>query len=415
MLFSQGLTVMATSLAAVLIARSLDPEEWGVFSALLGLSFALAIFVEFGLSTWLLRELSSLFVEQGDAAEQRARDLVSVCVCGALAVSFVVVSAGTVVTAVLGSSMSLVVAMSSLLLYGGLFALANVLEVYLRARRRLRRVVTASIVEKYLLVTLLIGVAVTSTAIWEVGVAYVVAGVVRVAMLGVSVFGRTRPTLPRLDDVRVVWKKSLPFALTSGAITVIPRFDTLVLVALSATAAGYFAIGERILGPAVALAVMGATTLYPFLARRTHSVRAIWGLSLTFGACGAVLATIGFVSAPTLVPLVFGQQYEDAVPVVQVMLLALPLLFASNPLLVYGFSCGRERAILVATIGAALTGTCAIVAGQLVAGAPGAAAGLFFREVLLLVAVGSIAATTAQSHIDSSRPPVSPTVQAPIG
>jgi O-antigen/teichoic acid export membrane protein len=415
MLVSQALTVVATSVAAILVARSLDADDWGVFSALLGLSFALAMFVEFGLSTWLLRELSRIFVDGGDGADREARRLVDAALGGAVVVSAAVVALGTAGSLALGQSLDVVVALSLLLLYGALFATTSVLESHLRARRRLRRVVAASVLEKYLLLMLLVAVAVTSDSVWPIGAAYVAAGSIRISIVALGVLGRTLPARPRVRDVLWAWRKSLPFALSSGAITFIARLDVLFLVALSATAAGYFAIGERILGPAVALAVIGATTLYPFLARRLHGPRAIWRFALGFGVCGAVLAATGYVLAPTLVPLIFGDQYEAAVRPVQIMLLVLPLMYASNPLLTYAFSYGRERATVVATVVAAAAGTVAILAGQLAWDASGAAAGLVVREALLLVAFGSIAATANRMYAEEGRLPVSDTVHAPIG
>src|SRR5436309_14840722 len=62
-LLSRGLTVVAATLSAVLVARRLAPGDCGIFSAFLGLSFALGVFGEFGLATWLLRELSRGFAE----------------------------------------------------------------------------------------------------------------------------------------------------------------------------------------------------------------------------------------------------------------------------------------------------------------------------------------------------------------
>ena len=60
MLVAQVLTVLATSIAAISVARILEPGDWAVFSAFLGLSLALAIVADFGLATWLLREFSRL-------------------------------------------------------------------------------------------------------------------------------------------------------------------------------------------------------------------------------------------------------------------------------------------------------------------------------------------------------------------
>jgi O-antigen/teichoic acid export membrane protein len=414
MLLSQGLTVVAASLSAVLVARRLAPGDWGIFSAFLGLSFALGVFVEFGLATWLLREFSRLFAERGDSGQQPAQGLVGAAIGYTLTLTLALAALGIVVGTVAGERLTLSLTLSSLLCYGGLFATANVLEPYLRAQRRLRRIVAASILEKYILVLLVIVALVTGAGLWAIGIAYVVAGLLRAYLLGRSVFGRNLPPLPRRADVSVLLKKSFPFALTSGALNVVPKLDTLGLLALSATAAGYFALADRILGPAVIAAVIAATTLYPFLARRVHRRRAIWVIALGFGSCGAAVAAAGFVAAPALVALIFGRKYDPAVPAVRLMFLALPLIYAASPLQVYSFSYGRERAVVMATIAVTFVGTGAILTGQAIVGISGAAAGFLLRQGLMFGAIASIAAMTARSDRSLSPLPNSSPVEASI-
>jgi hypothetical protein len=65
-------------------------------------------------------------------------------------------------------------------------------------------------------------------------------------------------------------------------------------------------------------------------------------ISALFGACGAALAAAGVLAAPRLVPFGFGEKYADAVDAVRLMFLAVPLIYAANPLQTYGFSYGRE-------------------------------------------------------------------------
>jgi O-antigen/teichoic acid export membrane protein len=414
MLLSQGLTVVAASLSAVLVARRLAPGDWGVFSAFLGLSFALGVFVEFGLATWLLRELSRLFAERGDAAQQPAQGLVGAAIGYTLTLTFALAASGIVVGTLAGEHMTLALTLSALLCYGGLFATANVLEPYLRAQRRLRRIVAASILEKYILVLLVIVAVVTGAGLWAIGLAYVFAGVLRVGFLGRSVFGKNLPPLPERADVAAILKKSLPFALTSGALNVVPKLDTIALLALSATAAGYFALADRILGPAVIAAVVAATTLYPFLARRVHGRRAIWALALGFGGIGAVIAAAGVVAAPTLVPLIFGRKYDGAVTAVRLMLLALPLIYAASPLQAYGFSYGRERVVVFATISVTFVGTGAILTGQALEGISGAAVGFLVRQGLMFCAIGAIAAIASRSDRSLSPLPLGSRVEAPV-
>jgi len=415
MLVSQGLTIIAASLSAVLVARGLAARDWGIFSGFLGLSFAVGVFVEFGLATWLLRELSGLFAEGGDAGEEKAQRLIGAAISYTLTLSVMLAVLGTAAGAATGESVTLVITLAALLCYGGLFATANVLEPWLRAQRRLRRVVTASVLEKYILVMLVLLAVVAGAGLWAIGLAYLIAGLTRSLLLGRSIFGWHLPPRPKRADVRMLLTKSMPFALTSSAFNVIPKLDTLVLLIFSATAAGYFALADRILGVAVLAAVIAATTLYPFLARRTHGRRAIWVLAIGFGVCGAVIAAAGFAAAPTLVPMVFGEKYDPAGSTVRIMLLALPFIYAANPLQAYGFSYGRERAVVICTLTVTFVGTAAIVAGQALDGVSGAAAGYLVLQGLMFVAIASIAVVTArrERHPSPSTLPRSSPVEAP--
>jgi PST family polysaccharide transporter len=395
MLVSQGLTIIAVSLSAVVVARWLQPDEWGVFSAFLGLSIALGVFIEFGLATWLLRDLSGLFASHGEVAKPRARELVSSALACTVSLTLMVTTAGGVVGAITGKRPALVLALSALLLFGGLFATANVLEAYLRVQRRLGRIVAASVLEKYLLVTLVVVAVLTGAGVLGVALSYVVASLSRCVLLGVGVFAGALPPFPSRTDLASVLRKSLPFGLTAAAMNIVPKLDALFLLAFSATAAGYYALADRVVGSVVVLPVIAATTLYPFLARRSHDRRAIWLISGGFGACGAALAAAGFLAAPQLVPFVFGDNYSDAVDAVRLMFLALPLIYAANPLQTYVFSYGRERLVVGATLAVAFTGTAAILIGQASEGISGAAVGFLVRQGLMFAAIAAIAASTA--------------------
>jgi peptidoglycan/LPS O-acetylase OafA/YrhL len=66
------------------------------------------------------------------------------------------------------------------------------------------------------------------------------------------------------------------------------------------------------------------------------------------------------------------------------MLLVLPLGYAVSPLLVFAYSQGRERTVVLATITLSLVGTVAIAVGQAVGGAELAAVGSVVRAALFL-------------------------------
>ena len=83
---------------------------------------------------------------------------------------------------------------------------------------------------------------------------------------------------------------------------------------LSPVAAGYFALGDRALGPVVIIPVVMSIALFPFLAREPLGSRAGWRIVALLAAAGSVVAAIGVAVAPRLVPIVFGSQFSPAVP-----------------------------------------------------------------------------------------------------
>lgn len=393
LLTSQVLTIVATSVAAILIARALAPDDWAVFSAFLGLSLALALVADFGIGTWLLRELSRAFSTGADPSRHvGAGELVTsgLAVNVALATPLLVVAVTWTLVAQAGLSTS--IALLCLLLYGALMAGANALEAHLRARRRVRIVLVASILEKLLLVIGVVGVHVSGAGLAAVGVVYLAAGVIRVAFDVVVLFLRHRVpfVVPSAAALLATARSSAPFALNTGAMNLIPRLDTFVLILLSTTSAAWFAIGDRVLGPALLIPAVLGSTLYPFMAssaRQTSSVR----VAAALGAAGLALAGAGALLAPVLIPGLFGNAYRESVPVAQIMLLALPFVFASSTLLVVAYSHGRERSLLAPVVGISLAGTAAIALGQVLGGPSLAAGGFVLRQVLFLTAIGIIA------------------------
>jgi O-antigen/teichoic acid export membrane protein len=403
MLVAQVLTVLATSIAAISVARILEPGDWAVFSAFLGLSLALAIVADFGLATWLLREFSRLAASSAaDPATMVGRSI-----SGALIVNVAIAVplwAGALVWgAVARPEVATLLTLLALLAYGTMTASGSAMEMYLRSLRQVRLVVGVSILEKSLLLAALFVVAVIDGGLVGIGVAYLAAGLTRIGVDAYVVFHRRRipARRPRRRELRQIVTSSVPFALTSGSLNVVPRLDTFLLVTVSTSAAAWYAVGERILGPALLIPATLGTTLFPFFAstpRRTPP----WKVSAAMGAAGLALALIGVVLSPIVVPLLFGSAYDDAVPVTQIMLLVAPIVYATSPLLVSAYSYGAERRLVVPAIAIALFGSAAILAGQWLAGPKGAAAGLLLRSLLFLFFVGSVA-LSASNDVGASK------------
>jgi O-antigen/teichoic acid export membrane protein len=166
------------------------------------------------------------------------------------------------------------------------------------------------------------------------------------------------------------------------------------MAALSPVAAGYFALGDRALGPIVIIPVVMSSALFPFLAQEPAGSRAGWRVVCLLGAAGSAIAAFGIALAPRLVPFIFGHEYEPAVATVQVMFLAIPFIFAANPLLTHLYTAGLEhRGLGIRLGGVSCLGTGAVVAGQTLIGPVGAAAGFTSRMMLFLATL--VVASTA--------------------
>jgi O-antigen/teichoic acid export membrane protein len=261
------------------------------------------------------------------------------------------------------------------------------LEAVFRARRALARVVSAILIEKGLLL-LLVGLAlVLELGLAAIGIAYVLAAIARlifdvtaIVRSGDMIIGR-----PSIRLARYVTHESIPFALNRASLNIVPRFDTFLLAAISPIAAGYFALGDRVLGPIIIVPVVMSAALYPFLAQESPGSRAGWRIVCLLGAAGSMIAALGIGLAPRLVPFVFGPEYEPAVPVVQTMFVAIPFIFAANPLLAHVYTARLEhRGLGIRLGGVSCLGTGAVVIGQILIGPVGAAAGFTGRMMLFL-------------------------------
>src|SRR5215216_6232173 len=185
LLFSQVAAIVATSALAILLARHLGPTDWGVFSGFLALSMGLSVFVEFGLTQWLLRELSRISTERQRKGVpfrlgRRGGRIVVASLAVNLALATAIVIGAGVVAAALQLKASSAVLVVALVAYGGLLAACSGLEAVFRARRKVRRVVGAILLEKGLLLALVSLVLALGLGLVAIGFAYVLAGVARV-------------------------------------------------------------------------------------------------------------------------------------------------------------------------------------------------------------------------------------------
>jgi O-antigen/teichoic acid export membrane protein len=409
LLFSQLAAIVATSALAILLARHLGPTDWGIFSGFLSLSRGLSVFVEFGLSQWLLRELSRIWTRrERSSATSRLGRRGGRIVVASLAVNLALATAMVIAAGVFAAALHLdttsAILVVALVAYGGLLAVCSCLETVLRVRRALARVVAATLVEKGLLLALVILALLFGFSLVAIGIAYALAAIARFIFVVAAIvrIGDVIMVRPSVRIARYVAHESIPFALNRVSLNILPRFDTFLLAALSPIAAGYFALGDRALGPIIIIPVVMSSALFPFLAQEAAGSRAGWRIVCLLGAAGGAIAAVAIALAPRLVPFIFGHEYEPAVPTVQVMFLAIPFIFAANPLLTHLYTARLEhRGLGFRLGGVACLGTVAVVAGQTLVGPVGAAAGFTSRMILFLATLVLASRTSTKGFAGS--------------
>jgi O-antigen/teichoic acid export membrane protein len=391
-----GVTLAGTQIAmlavttalAVLVARELGPSDFGIFSAFLSLSIVVALYTEVGLSTWLLRELSAMVARHGNVPPDEARMPVSAAGGLNLLLGICAIAIALPCGLAFGSSADLIAALGGLMLYTTAINLATSLEAVFRANRMIGRVIAASVIEKATLVGVVLIALYADWGILGIAIGYACAGSLRCGFDALIVFGRmVKPRTPNRREIASVVRSSLPFAIGSNAATAIVRLDTFLIGLLSASAAGYYAVGDRVATVAFLVSSTAAATFYPIVARHSDAVRASLRAAALMCAVGLFLVVPGIILSPLVIPALFGDAYSSSVAVVQIMLIGVPLSYASGILMVGLFSLRQERAVIVTLTPTLLVGSIFVVVGQLTVGVEGAAAGYAFRFALQLLAL----------------------------
>lgn len=376
LLFSQGTTVAVTWALSILVARQLGPAEFGIFTACLGAAIAAAVLVDLGLGRWLLRELSALFVDpetSAGAVRSRASALLGPAVRLWFLLAGALVGGVTVFALLMRFSQPVAIALILLVAYTALTSLATLLEVVFRAQRRVRLVALATIFEKVVLAAGVAAVLTRGLRIDLLGIAYVAAGAARVAFdwLPLKRAGIRLVESFRMP-VRQALRASLPFFLTASAFTMVTRVDPVVIALGSTIVAGYYGVGERVLGLLLFIPMTAATTLFPHLSGVTAGTRTGVYLTGILTAISSLLALGMVVAAPAIVPILYGDAFTGSVILVQLMVAALPAIAMASGLTVTLFARRREWLVSSLNVSLMLLGSAGLALGTELGGTTGA-------------------------------------------
>jgi O-antigen/teichoic acid export membrane protein len=393
MLFSQGALTATAILVTILLARNLSTYQFGLFSSFLGLAQALSFVVDAGLSTWLLRECSRIRAGDAYSDDQDAEigQLLGHALSIVLYMGIIAVVGSVTVGLALGLGPTLSFAQGAFMGYIAVLAAATAFEAHLRSERRLGQVLSAVLVEKASLLAFVGIVLALGGGLLAVGAVYVLAGVLRASL---DYHRSLRPLGSARGDVRLLvkpWavspilKVTAPFAFNSAALTFLPRLDTAVVATVSVIGASYFALGFQIVTTAALVPAIASITLLPLLTANRGTHESQWKVFWVMSGIGVVAAGVGIMLAPVVVPLLFGDHYRPAVGAIQVMMLAIPSIFACNAIMPFLYNHGHEHDVLRWVLLPSALGTGFVLLGEITVGPKGASLGLVARYLLITI------------------------------
>jgi len=341
--------------AFVLIARYLGASQFGVFSFVLAVVGVLQVVADFGLTNILIRDMAR---DQASAGKIFA------------AASLLVGFFSLAILLIMGLLSYWWAASSEVFwacLIVGVAAVINfqavVFAAVCRAREEMGFNAAAHVSHKVLILLLVAGAIRLDGGIVGIMLAFLLAGVYQYLFYYSVVRARYFALSWRFDPP--YWKYLLVQSHMVGTAMVFRRsvahLGTLLLTALSTPqAAGLFSAAYRIMHVIDMLPLTLSLPLFPPFSRLAEN--SSQRLFQALGDAMRVFAIIGFpvfalvlLLAPEIIRLAFGPAYQAAVPVLQILSLAIFLIFPTG-LYVYAFSAlHRQRAYTIST------GVCLIV------------------------------------------------------
>ncbi len=377
-----GVGALCALVTAPFVIRHLGVEEFGGYVAALALISVVALVSDAGLTLVGLRE----YAVRDEASRARLLDSL-------MALRLAVVTAGVAVacgfaaisgydpaliagTALAGAGLLLVVveqtcsvALSSQLRFGAV----TVLEVG-------RAALTAA----GLLALVALGAGVTSLLAVSIPVGAVIALLARHLLRGHGI----RPRYDRPEWTYLI-REAIPVAIASSIGSLFYR-SAIVVMSITATSAqtSYFGASYRILEALIVIPGLLCATAFPILARaaqtdedRTaYALQSLADVGLVLGAAAGV--TLALAARPVILFLA-GDDFEPAIPVLQIQAAALPATFLVAVWATGLWAVRGQRLLAIANcVGVATAVTLSAIAG-LTAGAQAVAAAMLVAEWLL--------------------------------
>lgn len=367
--------------AFVLIARYLGAVQFGIFSYLLSVVGLFQVVVDFGFTTILVRDMVR--------NSSKAADMFAAATGLVTAVSLPILAVASLFAYWWAASPE---ALWACLIMGAAAALSYqnlVFAAACRAHEDMGFNATGTVVQRLVLLVSALGAISLDAGMLGVALAYLAANFSQALMLYVVV--RTRYFPVRWHLVPRYWKHLFADAAPVG-MAILCRRSSFLSGALSLGvlgtpyAVGVFSAATRIMQIVELIpSTLSAPLLPPFSRLAAESdqrlFRTLSGAFRIFSIIGMPLLSWIMLFTPVIVAKTFGPQYADAVPCLQILSLAIFLLFPTGLFRPAFIALKRHRPYVASAgigLGVALSGNLALVPSL---GAPGSAVAMVAGEL----------------------------------
>ncbi len=335
---------------SVLIIRNLGAYEFGQYAAVLAFGAMFVFIADLGLSPYTVREIARLR-DAPDSAERAAALFGNV-----LLLRFVlsIVAAALLIGSawLTGRPTVMVVAIALGTLGLVMYSLQGTCEAVLAGFERLDLTSGAKVL--YQLIFVVVGGAMLLLGVGYYGL--IVANLLGILLMtyvcwrGVRLIG-TLPGRAAPHGWTRLLRATIPFGVIGFTLGLSYKFDTVLLdIFRSPQETGYYNAAYSLVFSTVMLSNVINTALYPSLSRQVgtdaESLGPIYSRTLRYLLVLALPIAAGAWSlADQIVPFLYDQDYLPAIPALQIVIWAVPLLFASEFLGYVVLVSGHERLV----------------------------------------------------------------------
>jgi len=313
-----------------LIARVFGPAEFGKFAFAFSFASVFNIVFDAGLATTTTRELA--MTKKNEALLPDI--LLMKLALGVLGIAAIVLGMLLITHDPMIRAMIVVLGVAFFLL-----EFVNLSFSVFRAQQRMEYEFLVRVAQAVFLVAAVVLVAWRAPSVLNVSYAYLVSGVLTLAVVATATHGRgvRIRSRVRVDAWRQILGIAMPLALASGATTAYMNVDSILLGSLGKiTDTGWYNLATRIVGMLLVPTGLLSLVIFPAFVSTASEVNGMfrkrwdrWSIGMI--ALGAYLACIVLATADPLVRLVFGPAFAPSGAALRILAIAAVMIFVYTP------------------------------------------------------------------------------------